>query len=250
MDGANATNGSSNNGPKTHDLNEIKNNALNPVSEKNIVAEHYARQADISTGPTNPVSAAILGFFHWIFDSVQVIVIALAIFIVCYLFIVSPHTIDGVSMQPNFCNGDLILADKLTPRFKGYQYTDVIVFKHDEANDYIKRIIGMGGDKIKVEAGKVYRNGVIINEPYLPEGRLTLLQPGDGLIEGEEYTVPEGKLLVFGDNRPNSTDSRRFLAIDPNLNTVKGRVALVIWPLNRARIFHDADAFPVNECTL
>lgn len=241
-------NGTNTTSQRQHDLDEIKTNSAQVIPEKNFVADHYAQNITKQDTSSNPLSVIVISFFHWIFDSVQVIVIALAIFIVFYLFIVSPHTIDGVSMQPNFCNGDLILADKLSPRFKEYNYGDVIVFKHDEANDYIKRIIGKGGDKVKVEGGKVYRNGVVLDEPYLPQGRVTLIQPGDGLIEGEEYEVPEGKYLVFGDNRPNSTDSRRFLAIDPNINTIKGRVVVVMWPVNRARIFNNTNVYPVNEC--
>ncbi len=235
---------------KTHDLNSLKVNA-EVKSEPNLITEHYSSQPQFfsdHSSPSNPISALIVGFFKWIFDSVQVIVIALAIFIIFYLFIVSPHTIDGVSMQPNFCNGDLILADKISPRFKSYHYGDVIVFKHDEAADYIKRIIGIGGDRIKVSNDKIYRNDVLLDEPYLPQGRLTKVQPGDGLIENEDYTVPEGKFFVFGDNRSNSTDSRRFLAIDPNINTIKGRVVVVMWPIDRARIFHDEVVQPVNEC--
>jgi signal peptidase I len=251
MSGNENTNSGSGDAPK-HDFNAIRAHSVPTPVHRDIVSDHYARDPKFVKEPnqsSNPFVMLVTGFFRWIFDSVQVIVIALAIFIVFYLFIVSPHTIDGVSMQPNFCNGDLILADKLSPRFKGYNYGDVIVFKHDEANDYIKRIIGKTGDRIKVEDSKVYRNGQVLNETYLPQGRVTLIQPGDGMVEGEEYLVPEGKFLVFGDNRPNSTDSRRFLAIDPAVNTIKGRVVVVMWPLERARLFKDAAVYPANECS-
>ncbi len=226
-----------------------RTNNENPGSVPNFAQEHYSKKAYFGTNTgSNFLVTVFGGIISWIFDSVQVIIIALAIFIVFYLFIVSPHTIDGVSMQPNFCNSDLILADKLTPRFNSYDYGDVIVFKHDEANDYIKRIIGKGGDKVKVEDGHVYRNGTKLGEIYLPQGRMTELQPGDMMEEGKEYTVPQGQYLVFGDNRPNSTDSRRFLAIDPQVNTIKGRVKLIIWPLKRARIFEKTQVLPADEC--
>lgn len=187
------------------------------------------------------------GFIRWIFDSVQVIIIALAIFIIFYLFIISPHTIDGESMQPTFCNNDFVLADKFTPRFKPYTRGDVIVFKHDESNDYIKRIIGIGGDKIRIQGGRVYRNDQLLEETYLPAGRKTSTT-SDKLREGQTYTVPQGKFFVMGDNRGNSLDSRAFLAIDPNINTIKGRAVFTIWPFSNAHIFDKDAAQPDTNC--
>ena len=184
----------------------------------------------------------------WILDSVQVIIIALAIFIVFHLFIVSPHTIDGPSMEPNFCNGDVVLVDKLTPLFNGYEYGDVIIFKKNDQEDYIKRIIGMGGDRIKVQNGRVYRNGDVLNEVYLPDGRRTEILQGSEMVEGVEYTVPKNKYMVFGDNRPKSSDSRKFLAIDPAINTIKGRVLVLIWPVQDMRVFDKNTTRAVNAC--
>jgi signal peptidase I len=229
---------------KKHDLESIRQEA-ELADVKSQVREHYTVVQGTSG---NFVVDIFGGFFRWIFDSIQVIIIALAIFVIFYLFIFSPHTIQGRSMQPNFCEGDLLLADKLTPRFKDYQIGDVIVFEHSKLEDYIKRIIGKGGDVIRIEAGKVYRNGQLIDEPYLPAGRLTTLHDGDALKEGEDYIVPEGKFMVFGDNRPESSDSRSFLAIDPNENIIKGRVKVILWPFDRTRIFKTNDALPVNEC--
>ncbi|MFW5720144.1 MAG: signal peptidase I [Candidatus Dojkabacteria bacterium] len=244
-------------GVAEHDISGIKERARYSStstladSPNAIVEQHYARtpRKKESFGVFSVFSGLILGIFKSIFDFIQVIVISLAIFVVFYLFIISPHTIDGVSMEPNFCNGDLILADKLTPRFNEYKRGDVIVFKHDEVNDYIKRIIGVEGDTVRIEGGKVYRNGEMLREDYLPPGRQTLIQPGDQLREGEEYTVPEGHFFVLGDNRMNSSDSRRYLAINPDGdNIIKGRVRFVIWPVSHARVFEETKGSDSTYC--
>ncbi|MFW5720143.1 MAG: signal peptidase I [Candidatus Dojkabacteria bacterium] len=185
---------------------------------------------------------------HKLLNVLQIIVVIGAAIMIFYLFIISPHQVDGVSMQPTFCDGDVYFADKITPKMGGYKYGDVVVFKHDEAHDYIKRVIGVEGDVIRVEGGQVYRNSELLNEKYLPVGRQTLLQPGDQLKEGQNYTVPQGRYMVFGDNRPNSVDSRNFLAIDPSVNTIKGKVFLMVWPLDRAGFFSKNQARPMGEC--
>jgi signal peptidase I len=195
-----------------------------------------------------PFVAFIGSIVMWFLDSVQVLIVSLAIFIVFHLFIVSPHTIEGPSMEPNFCRGDVILADKLTPLFRGYTYGDVIIFKKNDNEDYIKRIIGLGGDRIKIEEGKVYRNGELLNESYLPVNRLTELPSGAKMVEGEEYIVPSGHLFVLGDNRRQSADSRFFLSIDPSVNTIKGRVVVVIWPVRDFRLFNPSETRPENIC--
>lgn len=217
--------------------------------EEMVAAFHSKNYYDDVNENQSFIRKLLFGSLKGVFDIIQVFVIAFAIFIVFYLFIVSPHTIDGQSMMPNFCNGDLILADKLTPKFNKYKVGDVIVFKYNEENDYIKRIVGVAGDTVMVQDGKVYRNGELLDESYLPPTRVTLLNTAGGLQEGVPYTVPEGKYMVFGDNRPRSTDSRAFLAIDPaGTNEIKGRVRFVLWPLSRARIFNEAEGFPEDAC--
>lgn len=216
----------------------------------NIVSNHYKSEKNFSQNSFGKSALAIFfgGLAVWFLDSIQVIVIAFGVFIVFHLFIVSPHTIEGPSMEPNFCNGDLVLADKLTPKFNPYKAGDVIIFKKNEQDDYIKRIIGVGGDVIQVQDGDVYRNGKKIDEPYLPNGRETKIYPGFTMIEGKNYTVPANQYLVFGDNRDRSTDSRSFLFIDPNVNIIKGRVIVLIWPIKDFRWFDDNAVRPENSC--
>ena len=88
-----------------------------------------------------------------------------------------------------------------------------------------KRIIGVAGDHIKIEDGKVYLNGEELNEPYLREGIIT-----DGGTFNE-VTVPEGCVFVMGDNRPHSTDSRSFGCIP--VNKIESKVWIRFWPFNK-----------------
>lgn len=187
---------------------------------------------------------------QWFMNSIQAIVILLTFLVIMYLFVFTPHIVDGQSMQPNFCDKDIYFTNKLVSYFREYKIGEVVTFKYDEANSYVKRVVGVGGDRMRIEGGRVYRNGEPITEIYLPEGRKTDLTLGMQLKEGEEYVVPQGRYFVLGDNRPNSKDSRAFLAIDPKEHDIDGKVVLVLWPLNRFRIFDEDKAYLANTCDL
>jgi signal peptidase I len=184
-----------------------------------------------------------------VFNIIQ-IVVGLSIFgILMYFFVTPVNMVDGPSMQPNFCNKDIYLTFKLGYFINpmGYQHDQVIAFKENATTNLIKRVIGIPGDVLTIQEGKVYRNGVLLNEVYLPAGRLTY--PLDKtFIEGVDYTVPQGKYIVFGDNRGNSIDSRDLGAIDPYVNTINGNVFAVLWPPQRMRIFDTQHANAENTC--
>jgi signal peptidase I len=133
-------------------------------------------------------------------------------------------------MEPNFWDGEYLLADKITMHFKDFQRGDVVIFKETATADYIKRIIGFPGDTVELRDGKVYLNGSQLDEEeYLDPSVYT-----DGesyLKEGQSITVPEGKYFVFGDNRPHSSDSRAFGPIDKG--KIKGRAVLIYWPFSK-----------------
>lgn len=90
---------------------------------------------------------------------------------------------------------------------------------------YIKRVIGVAGDHIKIEDGKVYRNGEELQEDYLPEGTVTKNKTYSDIV------VPEDCVFVMGDNREHSTDSRDFGCIP--ISKVESKVAFRFWPLNK-----------------
>lgn len=161
-------------------------------------------------------------------DFFQTLVVFAAIGTVIYLFVAQPHKVSGNSMFPNFHNADYIITDKVSYRFSLPQRGDVVVFKNpkDPSQDFIKRVIGLPGEKVKVQGGKVYINGKILEEPYLkPEVYTTT---GAFLQEGKEMIVNEGSTIVMGDNRPNSSDSREW-GLLPNEKII-GRVILRYFP--------------------
>lgn len=163
-------------------------------------------------------------------DLLEVVVFAIAIFLFVYLLLVRPHKIKGDSMQPNYPNGEYLLTEKVTYYRGDPQRGDVVVLKPPmEDDEFIKRIIGLPGERVSVKNGKVYINGKVLTEKYLSS---TLTTPGGNFLpEGQEYTVPEGQYFVMGDNRPNSLDSRGFGPIEKK--AIAGRAWLIYWPLNR-----------------
>lgn len=172
-------------------------------------------------------------------DILQVLVFAVSIFLFVYLLLVQPHKIKGNSMDPNFHNGQFLLTDKVTYRFGEPQRGDVVVFKAppDDAQEFIKRIIGLPGDTVKVEGGRVYLNDALLDELYLEDSVLT--RPGNFSQEGQTITVPESKYYVMGDNRNHSFDSRNFGPVDKS--KITGRAWLLYWPLNEAGIIKQGE---------
>jgi len=129
--------------------------------------------------------------------------------------------VQSISMQPNLKEGDLVLVNRLVYHFSEPKRGEVIVFKNPvnpEDVPYIKRIIGLPGDTVSIEQGRVYIDGQLLSEPYLQTTTL----------RGGEYTIMEGELFVMGDNRNNSSDSRAWGNVPVDL--IIGRAEAIYWP--------------------
>jgi signal peptidase I len=129
--------------------------------------------------------------------------------------------VESVSMQPTLYAGNFVIVNKLAYKMDAPQRGDVIVFYFPPDPDqepYIKRVIGLPGDRIQIAGGQVFINDVLISEPYL---QVETQRGGD-------WTVPPESLFVMGDNRNNSSDSRAWGMV-PYKNVI-GKAVLVYWP--------------------
>lgn len=158
-------------------------------------------------------------------------VIALAMFVIMYLFLFQPHQVRGNSMYPNFHDGEYLLTDKISYRLGSPKKGEVIIFRapRNEEYDYIKRIIGLPGDVISVKNGKVYINNSLLVESYLPEDYQTF--GGNFAGENQVVIIPENQYFAMGDNRSHSSDSRDWGPV-PKENII-GKAWLRYWPVNR-----------------
>ena len=155
---------------------------------------------------------------------------AIAVTIFILTFIGQRMVVNGPSMENTLFNGESVIVDKLSYRFSNPQRFDVVVFpyKFEENTDFIKRVIGLPGEKIRIDnEGNIYINGEILEEHY---GKAVIIDPGRA---EKEITLGEDEYFVLGDNRNNSTDSR-----DPFVGNIKksefiGKAFARIWPLNK-----------------
>lgn len=178
----------------------------------------------------------------WLFflDFLETIVVSLAIFAVVYIFLFQPHQVDGKSMEPNFHNAEYILTDKISYRMHTPKRGDVVVFHspQDERVDFIKRILGVPGDTIKIQGGYVYLNGTKLEEKYVNDPGQVL--PGRFLRENMEVEVPPGQYFVMGDNRNHSSDSREWGLVTSA--EIVGRAFFRYWPVSEFGIVPTAEA--------
>lgn len=178
----------------------------------------------------------ILGIFG---EFLETFVIAGALFALIYYFLLRPFIVVGHSMDPTYADGENVLTNLITLRFSPLKKGDVIVFQAlppNEEKDFIKRVIGLPGDRVMIKDGSVYLNGEKLGESsYLPVGLETY--GGQTFSTGRELTVPKDSYFVLGDNRGNSSDSRDWGFIGKD--HIIGKSFLVYWPPARFRLIKD-----------
>lgn len=172
--------------------------------------------------------------YLFLIDTLQSLLIAAAVFLVIYVFILKPFQVKGDSMYPNFFNDSYVLTNVIALRFQNPKLGDVIVFKAppEPEKAYIKRVIGVPGDTISIQNGQVVLNGISLNESaYLKPTVKTY--GGTFLKEGQKIQVPADNYFVMGDNRPFSSDSREWGFVSKD--KLDGFSFFVYWPVNEAK---------------
>ena len=179
-------------------------------------------------------------------DIIETFVVASAIFLIVYLFLMQPHQVNGSSMVPNFVDGEYLLTDKISYKVGEPSRGDIVVFKAPDTAqcpsgtgcDYIKRIIGLPGDTVEIKDNKYYVNNQLIQESYLPADFVT--RPGTFTVNGP-VVVPQNTYFVSGDNRSHSSDSRAWGVVP--IDNIVGKVFFRYWPPNAAGLINGNNQF-------
>lgn len=163
---------------------------------------------------------------------IETIIIGIVV-IVINVFVFNITTVSGESMNPTLGNGDRLILKKYETLLNTEEYNrgDIVVFKSPLDKDnrsFIKRVVGISGDKINILGGNIYINDEYINEPYVEKESFT-----ESLSYGENFIVPEDEIFVMGDNRltGGSNDSRSFGSV--SVEGIKGKIVLRIFPFNK-----------------
>src|SRR5579885_2642002 len=177
--------------------------------------------------PQNVSRPAASATLAWLRDLSLSVLIA----IIVILFLYQPVKVEGTSMMPSLIDQERIFINKFIYRIGladvGRGDTVVFWFPGDTTKSYIKRVIGIPGDRIRVDQGQVYVNGQALVEDYVPQD----YRDYSSWHDGQEQVVPEGRYFVLGDHRNQSSDSRMWGYV-PREN-IYGKAVFVYWPLDK-----------------
>ena len=187
---------------------------------KNAVVPHSgSTHASTLIDPSLRIGA---GLGVWLRD----LIISLAISAFIIIFLYQPVKVEGTSMMPSLEDQERIFVNKFVYRLEPIGRSDIVVFRYprDPSKSYIKRVIGMAGDRIRIDAGQVYVNGQALDETYVPSEYTDARSY-------PEITVPPNSYFVLGDHRSMSNDSRDFGSV--NQSFIYGKAVFGYWPMDK-----------------
>lgn len=162
------------------------------------------------------------GIGIWLRD--LIISLAISAFIIVFLY--QPVKVEGTSMMPSLEDQERIFVNKFVYRLEPIERGDIVVFRYprDPSKSYIKRVIAMAGDHIRIDSGQVYVNGKALDEQYVPS------EYADARSY-QDTVVPENSYFVLGDHRSMSNDSRDFGCV--NQGFIYGKAVFGYWPMDK-----------------
>lgn len=151
---------------------------------------------------------------------------SVAFALVIILFVYQPVKVEGSSMEPGLEDQERIFINKLVYRLETIERGDIVVFRYprDHRKSFIKRVIGLPGDRVKIVEGHVYLNGELLSEPYVPEDYFDSRSYEEKVVRPDTY-------FVMGDHRSMSNDSRDF-GLVPRAN-IYGKAVFGYWPMEK-----------------
>jgi signal peptidase I len=154
------------------------------------------------------------------------LIISLAISCFIIIFLYQPVKVEGTSMMPSLEDQERIFVNKFVYRLEPIQRGDIVVFRYprDPSKSFIKRVIGLAGDRIQIDAGRVFVNGKLLDEDYVPRAY-------EDLRSYPEVLVPPDCYFVLGDHRSLSNDSRDFGPV--NQTYIYGKAVFGYWPMDK-----------------
>ena len=172
--------------------------------------------------PVSLVRTSFWGALSWVRDLAFSVLIA----VILIVFIYQPVKVEGTSMMPTLTDQERIFINKFTYHFGlgSIERGDMVVFWFplDPSKSYIKRVIGVPGDRVYIDAGQVFVNDRALTESYVPEDYRDR-------VSWEEHRVPPDEYFVLGDHRSSSSDSRTWGFV--KRDAIYGKAVFVYWPL-------------------
>lgn len=164
------------------------------------------------------------GFKEFFKDTGKYIIVAILV-VILFIYIVSFQQVIGPSMEPNYNEGEIYLLNKIKYKLTKPKRFETVVVSTESSKYMIKRIIGLPGEEVEYKDNILYINGEKIEENF---ERASTTEDFKAEELGSK-TIPDNYYLVLGDNRSNSTDSRKFGFV--NIDEIIGKVEFRIWPL-------------------
>lgn len=157
------------------------------------------------------------------------VLVSVAASVLIIMFLYQPVRVEGTSMLPRLEDHDRLFINKFVYHFEAIHRGDVVVFHYprDPEKSYIKRVIAVPGDHLRIDHGRVFVNGKALPEPYVPEQYRDLKSLA-------EEVIPDDYYFVMGDHRSISSDSREFGPVDRDL--IYGKAVFVYWPTKDAGV--------------